>query len=209
MRKWGISPKQWFYGFRDELRARGNAVRARLAGAAAEQWLNAEFFAFLSNNLSRGFYPYPEWRKRDLAIFRRHPDYKHTDSYDSTEAIIETKVFYRGYGETKTTSYVRTLARQLSHAQRLMAADGNPHGMCVGLLFGAYVKWDERFDRRQIRSSPREFTRESGATIRRVARESGLAVAKDAMETFVNVDETSVGGERIEVGLFGQYVVAP
>jgi hypothetical protein len=157
--------------------------------------------------LSRGFYPYPEWKKRDLAIFRKHSDYDHTDSYDSTEAIIETKVFYRGYGEEKTSSYVRTLARQLAHAKKIMASDGNPHGTCVGLLFGAYVRWPERFDRRQTRSTAREFTRESGATIRRVAKESGLSVAKEAMETFVSVDTTSVGGERIEAGLFGQYVV--
>ena len=209
MAKWGINPKDWFYGFRDDLQERSEHVRARLAGAAAEQWINAEFFAFLSKFLDgdRRFYVYPEWKKLDMAVFRQHEHHDKTDEHDPIEAIVEAKLFYRGYAKTKTRAYVAKLGEQLDNARALMIEDSvDGHvGKCVGLVFAAYVKWPERFDGRKNRATSGEFKRYAGSLIRS-SLPKRVKVAKETLETLVEEGKTKIGSVEVDVGLYGQYV---
>jgi hypothetical protein len=205
MKRWGVNPKKWFYGFRDELRSRADEVSLRLAGAAAEQWLNAELFAYLARNLrnSGGLYAYTEWKKHDVTVFSLDP----TDPHDyekkgGIEAILETKLFYTGYKSAKMQGYFDKLITQMERARSSMSKDGSPHGASIGLVLAAYVRWPDR--KQETAKQFKQRLLDTGRT----------HFAKRTLETIIDRrhrDEVHVGalGRPIEVSLYGQYLLLP
>ncbi len=193
----GINPHRWFYSFRDFLEPRRLATV--LAGSAAEQWLNAEFFRYLAGDLSGSgdLTVYPEWGKRDLALMEVVDGRPITSE---AAAIIEAKVVYSSYEPGKIDTYVKTLLKQVSSAAR---NEGCP---AFGLLFAVYGYWPG-VRRRPPRRTMQEFRRLVGSTLdgamRRYPR---LKRGKYAMETFLPERRICVGATHAVVGVAAQYV---
>ncbi len=203
----GINPKSWFYGFRDELRERADSVRQVLAGAAAEQWLNAELCAYLARSLPRGLYAYPEYRKRDICVFRAD-DSSSTDEGDRTAAAIETKLVYPGYSPGKIGAYAGRLAQQMKAVHDDIYREEGGHAPVVGMAFGVWVRWPERFYRRSSQRRPDLgwLRRDGGRSVREGARRFARP-AREAFETILNPELVNNGGFEIEVALVGQYLL--
>jgi hypothetical protein len=187
----GISSKRWFFGFRNWLRRRKRA-RHVLAGSAAEQWLNGEFFAYLSEVLPSKYYVFPEVKKRDLSIFTLPPD-------DKLLASIEVKLVYRTYSEARIRVYAQRLIEQMN------AATAEDRCASFGWFFGVYnSKW---VGKARARQSLGEFRRSVGEIVRAEAADRGALVAKPSMETMLAEEPVMLGGLKRHVALVGQYLL--
>lgn len=94
-------------------------------GAASEQWINAECFMAL-RDARPDVWIRSEWRKRDLALFE-------SPNAERPELIVETKVLYANYPESKQRSYLFGLASQLESCRELVGEDA-PKNAVVGLI---------------------------------------------------------------------------
>lgn len=197
----GINPKRWFYDLRRALDADANA-RVIFAGAACEQWLNGQLFSVIAAGL-RGtdLTAYPEWRKRDCAIFKVD-DSGESPVADWTEPleITESKVLYLNYGPSKRVAYIRRLVEQLATDDQVPRR--------VGFVFAIYSRWLERGKGTE---SFLEFRRNVGTMLRAALASPPpgfqVVVAKPAMETLLPEAEVKVGASRVVVGCVGQYVL--
>lgn len=207
MGKHGINPKQWFYGFRADLRRRQDHVRQVLAGAAAEQWLNAEFCAYLARTVPRDLYAYPEYRKRDISVFSF--DANTTEDHDLTEAVIETKLVYGGYSRGKVSAYAARLAQQMRAASRSVRDEQDAPCLVLGLALGVWVSWPRRPGRRGAAEGPslKTLRIEGGRALREGAKRHGARPARESLETLLEPGSVKNGGQRIEVALVGQYLL--
>lgn len=179
----------WLRGFQASLVDRSNEVGVRLAGASAEQWLNTELFAYLAATLTGDLYPYTEYQKRDVTVFRR-------SNFD-VAAIMETKVLYRSYSPSSVRIRIEKLSSQLTDAQKK-----NQASVCVGLVFAVFVKWPEDIDPRKHPASPEAFNDRLHNEFRQV---KDLKFAKQQL--LVEVDAVKVGGVEVpKVALYGQCV---
>lgn len=196
----GVNPKSWFYGLRDALAA--NDSHAILAGAACEQWLNAELFRVIGRSLNgTRLTAYPEWsgegRRHDVAVLPFVPG--EPDAWRRPVAIVECKLVYRSYGPEKRADYLERLVEQLD-----VAFAHEP--LRVGFFLAVYAAWP---DYRQPASFS-EFRSDVGALFRERMRrdDGGLNLRTDhgeSLETLVPETTTKIGAADVIVGCVGQY----
>ncbi len=124
----GFGPKDlFFHSIEKHFEKPANLKRLLtvFTGAACEQWINAECFMALREDRPDAWIR-SEWKKRDLALFEY-------ENAESPELIIETKVLYTNYPESKQRSFLLGLASQLEGSRELVDEDA-PKNAVVGLV---------------------------------------------------------------------------
>ena len=196
MRRVGINPKRWFYDFREALDPED--LRQVLAGAAAEQWLNAEFFKYLAPTLPSDLTVYPEWGKHDLALLNVVDG---AVNWDEAVAVLEVKFIYLGYGPKKIREYIQTLLRQMSTALDY------PTSAVSGWVFAIYAYWNHRRPRLDFA----DFRQRVGTILKEElakSRRHKIAAARSSLETYLPLGTVNVGGASATVGVAAQYLTA-
>jgi hypothetical protein len=189
----GINPHHWFYGLQRELRNNDNAYTV-LAGSACEQWLNGEFFRYLSTKLPPSFYPYPEAGKRDVVVF-------HQSTHEAA-AVVETKLVYLNYSKTRIANYFDVLGWQMQKALNRL-----PNAEVIGLALAAYAYWGDRRRKPSLKQFREDVVLPA---LLKAARSHRAVMAKPTVETLLKLrDNVRVGGARATVALVGQYLRFP
>lgn len=162
--KKGLAPKGHFFQALIEHFKRPVNLRRLLTvftGAACEQWINCEAFMAL-----RGYCPnawiYPEWGKRDVAIFASESD-------ERPSLLMETKVLYANYPLSKQRQKLDALANQLEQCRDLVGVDA-PKNAVVGLVVG----FDWTVTSSQLRERPRPNVPKRERLPRKLFEECGL-----------------------------------
>lgn len=200
----GINPKDWFFAFQRNFSE--NPERALVfAGAACEQWVNAELFQVISKELvNTDLTLYSEYshapkdanRRHDLAVLEHNP--ADPGAWQRPCAVVEVKLVYSNHGD-------RT-ARIDELFQQTISCDPEIKDR-IGLLLGVYAYWP---DYRSTGESFSDFQGDIGSRFReRVAKGAdGYTVKVDhggSMARFTDERSFRVGAAEAKVGLFAQY----
>lgn len=186
----GINPKRWFYDLRTNIENRCPQV---LAGAASEQWINAELFRTVAADLGPGMTACPEVGKCDLLVV---PVEAEMPRWDTPLALVEVKLIYRKYPPSKIRRYIATLIQQLLSRRR-------PVKQRFGFLYAIYNVWPgetpkvtfDGFKKRVLKILRQELGKNPSVTM-----------AKPALETLVTERPQDIGGARIRIAAAGQYL---
>jgi len=198
-----IDPKGWFAGFLKNLKERDDHVRLVFSSAASEQWLNAEFFAYISEQLQgTNHYAQCEWRKTDAAVFS-------CEGAELPVAIVESKLVYNSKigkqrAEAQVDKLIEQLTREPKHFNRVKAR--------IGLLFAFHQRWDNDPEPPQTFDAYREGT--AGLLLKKLKKlhstdPDGWEVErnKDSLELVFAPQRIRVGDEGVEVGCAAQFFV--
>lgn len=193
----GINPQEWFYLFKNYLQTRHLSVRRRLAGSAAEQWLNVEFFCWLQKTLRKNRFPYVtynEFRKTDSAVF----------SVDGPKvlwepiAIMEAKALYSAYNYGQISHKIYELLDQLE-----MRRNAFPDARIFGFIYGIFAYWHgEKHGEKTFYDYRQTVKGQFRDVAKRRAR-----LAKPCMEiVLADADVLLTGRVRAHVGMCAQRV---
>ena len=186
MSRRGVNPKRWFYELRSELQKRPEV----LAGAASEQWLNAELFRVVARGLGQRLTAAPEVGKSDVVIAALGDD---GADWDNPAAIIEVKLVYRSYSEAKIRTYIRRLIEQMREARKRTPQS-------YGFLYAVYNVWEDR----STALTFADFRKRVLTILRDEAK--GVQLARRTLETFIDECPQKIGGMTVSLGVAAQYL---
>ena len=171
-------------------------IRTVFAGAAAEQWFNAELFRYIASTDLKGLTAYPEVGKRDLAILVV------PDNGGAPEPVlfVEVKLVYYNYSAATRDAKIAKLVEQMKPRR-----DGT---RCIGFLLGVYAHYEKPED---VREDFGHFRRDICARAKRITDDGSsfrVRLAKPAMETFVSEGSVRIGERRAHVGVVAQYLIS-
>jgi len=163
------------------------------AGAAAEQWFNAELFRHIASTELKGLTVYPEVGKRDLAVLVVPAD----GGPPYPELFVEVKLVYYNYRGSTRDAKIAKLVEQMKPRR-----DGI---RCIGFLLGIYAHYERPED---VRESFASFRRDVYTRAKRIVDDgSAFRLAKPTMETFVPEGAVRIGDRLAHVGVVAQYLV--
>jgi hypothetical protein len=196
-----ISPQEWFYLFKTNLQNRHQDVRRRLAGAAAEQWLNVEFFCWLQEALRLSGLPYVtynEFGKTDLAVFRVDTSIDGPRVQWDPIAVMEAKALYSAYDDYQIRTKLGGLLDQLECRRKAF-----PKARVFGFIYGIFAYWHGEKHNEETFYEYRQTIKEQ---FRRVAK-GRASLAKPCMELVLDdADLRLAAGAKAHVGMCAQRV---